>query len=217
MTGQLLLREIGYKFVESVTLTEALSATPHLHAKTLYAQKFGKPHKSMDNHNSKNAEKSFERIEPLSPLTNLVSVRSSKRHGNRSTFSLHSPCPASPTIDHHSLLDRSKKTRLVNKYGSLNVIAKNVPGKAKLYFADLFTTMIDFHWPGVMLVFCISYVLSWVVFGLIWWLIVAVRGPSVCIQGVINKELYYFVIFLLARLTNYSISYISLVFIFKTV
>lgn len=171
----------------------------------------------MDIHNSNNADESFERIEPFSPLTNLVSVRSSKRHGNRSTFSLHSPCPASPTIGHHSFLDRSKKTRLVNKYGSLNVIAKNVPGKAKLYFADLFTTMIDFHWPGVMLVFCISYVLSWVVFGLIWWLIVAVRGPSVCIQGVINKELYYFVIFLLARLTNYSISYISLVFIFKTV
>lgn len=171
----------------------------------------------MDNHNSNKADESFERIEPLSPLTNLVSVRSSKRHGNRSTFSLHSPCPASPTIGHHSFLDRSKKTRLVNKYGSLNVIAKNVPGKAKLYFADLFTTMIDLHWPGVMLVFCISYVLSWVVFGLIWWLIVAVRGPSVCIQGVINKELYYFVIFLLARLTNYSNSYISLVFTFKTV
>ena len=171
----------------------------------------------MDIHNSNNADESFERIEPLSPLTNLVSVRSSKRHGNRSTFSLHSPCPASPTMGHHSFLDRSKKTRLVNKYGSLNVIAKNVPGKAKLYFADLFTTMIDFHWPGVMLVFCISYVLSWVVFGLIWWLIVAVRGPSVCIQGVINKELYYFVIVLLARLTNYSISYISSVFIFKTV
>lgn len=194
-----------------------LKHCPYLHVTTLYVQKFGKHRKTMDIHNSNNADESFERIEPLSPLTNLVSVRSSKRHGNRSTFSLHSPCPASPTIGHHSFLDRSKKTRLVNKYGSLNVIAKNVPGKAKLYFADLFTTMIDFHWPGVMLVFCISYVLSWVVFGLIWWLIVAVRGPSVCIQGVINKELYYFVIFLLARLTNYSISYISLVFIFKTV
>ena len=137
---------------------------------------------------SSNTDESFVKIEPFSSSANLVGIRSSKRHGNRATFSLHSPC-SSPTFDQHNrLLDRSKKNRLVSKYGSLQLSARNVPRKAKLYFADIFTTMIDLHWPGVILIFCASYVISWVVFGLVWWLIVAARGPSVCVTGVINKE-----------------------------
>ena len=137
---------------------------------------------------SNNTDESFVRIEPFSSTTNLVGLRSSKRHGNRATFSLHAPC-SSPTFDQHTrFMDRSKKHRLVSKYGSLKVEARNVPRKAKLYFADLFTTVIDLHWPGVIFIFCASYVLSWTVFGLLWWLIVAVRGPSVCITGVICRD-----------------------------
>jgi len=125
------------------------------------------------------AEESFVRIEPFSS-DNLVSMRS--RQGNRATISLHPPC-SSPTFDQHTRLparSRFRKKRLVSKNGSLKVSARNVPRKTKLYFADIFTTMIDLHWPWVILIFCGSYVLSWVLFGLIWWFLVAVRGPSVC-------------------------------------
>ena len=127
------------------------------------------------------AEESFVRIEPFSS-DNLVSMRSSKRQGNRAAISLHPPC-SSPTFDQHTRFparSRPGKKRLVSKNGSLKVSARNVPRKTKLYFADIFTTMIDLHWPWVILIFCGSYVLSWILFGLIWWLLVAVRGPSVC-------------------------------------
>lgn len=134
------------------------------------------------------AEEAFVRIEPFSS-DNLVSMRSSKPQENRATISLHPPC-SSPTFDQHTRLpvrNRSRKKRLVSKNGSLKVSAKNVPRKTKLYFADLFTTMIDLHWPWVILIFCGSYVLSWILFGLMWWLLVALRGPSVCVTEV-NKD-----------------------------
>jgi len=135
----------------------------------------------MDTSDANNVEESFVRIEPFSS-DNVVSMRSSRRQGNRAVLSLHTPC-ASPSFDQHTRLparSRSRKKRLVSKNGSLKVSARNVPRKTKLYFADIFTTMIDLHWPWVLLIFCGSYVLSWVLFGLIWWLLVAVRGPSVC-------------------------------------
>lgn len=110
-------------------------------------------------------DESSVRIEPVSS-TNLVSMRTSKNQANRTSFSLHPP-RSSPTFDEHTRLfpNRSpSKKRLVGKNGSLKVLARNVPRKTKLYFADLFTTMIDLHWPWVILIFCGSYVLSWLFF-----------------------------------------------------
>ena len=83
-------------------------------------------------------------------------------------------------------LPRKPKKRLVTKCGSLKVVAKNVPRKTQLYLADIFTTMIDLRWSWVILLFCASYVASWVVFGLLWWSLVAIRGPSVCAVEVLN-------------------------------
>lgn len=138
-------------------------------------------------------DESFVRIEPFSS-TNLVSIRSSKRQTNGSAFSLedHPPC-SSPTFDRHTSSEpsSSRKKRLVSKNGSLKVSARNLPRKTKLYFADLFTTMIDLHWPWVILIFFGSYVLSWLVFALLWWLLVAIRGPSVCVTEVyLQSKLY---------------------------
>lgn len=145
--------------------------------------------RSIDTSDANDAEESFVRIEPFSS-DNVVSMRSSKLQGNRAVLSLHAPC-SSPSFDQHTRLparSRSRKKRLVTKNGSLKVSARNVPRKTKLYFADIFTTMIDLHWPWVILIFCGSYVLSWVLFGLIWWLLVAVRGPSVCATEVNKKK-----------------------------
>lgn len=141
--------------------------------------------RAADTSDASDADDSFVRIEPFSS-TNLASIRSSKRQGIRAAYSLYPPC-SSPTFDQHTgpTADRRpRKNRLVSKYGSLKVSARNVPSKTKLYFADLFTTMIDLHWPWVIVIFCGSYVFSWVAFGLLWWLLVAVRGPSVCATNV---------------------------------
>ena len=129
----------------------------------------------------------------------LNGIRSSKSHGSREIYLVHQPL-SSPTFDQHTISFESSagKNRLVSKSGSLKVTAKNVPQKAKRYFADLFTSMIDLNWPGVIFVFCASYVISWVVFGFIWWILVAVRGPSVCVTGV-NQHFFLF----LFHLPNY--------------
>ena len=76
------------------------------------------------------------------------------------------------------------KRRLVKKNGELKVLAKNVPGKTRRYLADIFTTMIDLRWKWVMLIFASSYIISWTMFGFIWWLVAILRGSSVCISKV---------------------------------
>ena len=76
------------------------------------------------------------------------------------------------------------KCRFVNKSGELRVLSKNVPRKMKLYLADLFTTMIDLRWKWVILIFMTSYIFSWTLFGLIWWLIALLRGSSTCVTKV---------------------------------
>ena len=81
------------------------------------------------------------------------------------------------------------KRRLVNKSGELKVLAKNVPGKTRLYMADLFTTLIDLRWKWVILIFVSSYVFSWTLFGLIWWLIALLRGSSICVAKVCKRFL----------------------------
>ena len=77
-----------------------------------------------------------------------------------------------------------KIRRLVNKTGELKVLAKNVPRKTRLYLADLFTTLIDLRWKWVIFIFVASYIISWTLFGLIWWLIAYLRGYSVCVWKV---------------------------------
>ena len=136
---------------------------------------------------SNSTDKSIQWIDPFSS-GHSNNNQSSKRVGSRETILVHPPCSnSSPTFNQHTQSFESfRKTRLVTKSGSLNVSARHVPQKTKRYFADLFTTLIDFRWPGVIFVFFASYVISWVLFALIWWSLVAIRGPSVCVSGVIN-------------------------------
>ena len=85
-----------------------------------------------------------------------------------------------------------QKRRLVNKSGELKVLAKNVPGKTRLYLADLFTTLIDLRWKWVILIFVSSYVFSWTLFGFIWWFIAWLRGSSTCVYKVCQRFSEYF-------------------------
>ena len=77
-----------------------------------------------------------------------------------------------------------KKGRLISKSGKVKVLAKNVPRKTRLYLADVFTTMIDLRWKWVILIFVSSYIVSWTLFGFIWWLIAHLRGSTVCVWKV---------------------------------
>ena len=92
------------------------------------------------------------------------------------------PSPSSPTFQLPSQL--TPKGRLVGKRGDLRVVSKNVPHKVKLYASDLFTTVIDLHWNWVLLLFLLSYIVSWLLFAVIWWMIMRLRGIGVCFENV---------------------------------
>ena len=78
--------------------------------------------------------------------------------------------------------------RLVGKRGDVRVVSKNVPHKVKLYASDLFTTVIDLRWHWVLLLFVLSYIVSWLLFAVIWWMIVHLRGIGVCFENVSSSR-----------------------------
>lgn len=71
---------------------------------------------------------------------------------------------------------RSVARRLVLKNGDCNVIQKNVSKRRCLYLADIFTTMVDIKWRWNILIFVASFIVSWLIFGVLWFLISMTRG-----------------------------------------
>lgn len=77
-----------------------------------------------------------------------------------------------------------KKRRLVGKHGGLKVVASHVPQKHGMYISDLFTTMIDSKWRWICCIYITMYSGSWLIFGLLWWLITYFRGDNFCVDNV---------------------------------
>lgn len=105
--------------------------------------------------------------------------------------------------------------RLVSKSGEVKVVAKNVPGKTRLYLADIYTTMIDLHWKWVICVFSSSYIISWMSFAIIWWLVVLIRGSSICVSKVCQYfcgSCYYDYVNVLTWI--FTVSYFPFIIIF---
>uniref|UniRef100_A0A915JJ31 G protein-activated inward rectifier potassium channel 3 n=1 Tax=Romanomermis culicivorax TaxID=13658 RepID=A0A915JJ31_ROMCU len=69
-----------------------------------------------------------------------------------------------------SLLKRSpstkkiKRSRLVQKNGDCNVSHVSVPRKERQFLRDFFTTLIDFRWAYLLLIFASVFVVSWTFF-----------------------------------------------------
>ena len=71
---------------------------------------------------------------------------------------------------------KMKRQRLVDKRGRIHVNYVNVPDRGQLYYlSDHFTTLIEAQWRYVILIFSLSFIVSWLVFGTIWWGIYSYR------------------------------------------
>lgn len=71
---------------------------------------------------------------------------------------------------------KMKRRRLVDKRGRIHVNYVNVPDRGQLYYlSDHFTTLIEARWRYVILIFSLSFIVSWLVFGTIWWGIYSYR------------------------------------------
>ncbi|KAM4843615.1 inward rectifier potassium channel 16 isoform 2-T3 [Thomomys bottae] len=86
------------------------------------------------------------------------------------------------------------RRRLVNKDGSCNVYFKHLFGEWGSYVVDIFTTLVDTKWRHMFVIFSLSYVLSWLAFGTVFWLVAWHHGdlqgegeassPAPCVEHV---------------------------------
>ncbi|XP_009305113.2 inward rectifier potassium channel 16 [Danio rerio] len=70
----------------------------------------------------------------------------------------------------------SKKKRYVRKDGSCNMVPRHVPEKWLLWVTDIFTTLVEIRWRVMLLTFALSYILSWLFFGILFWIIALTHG-----------------------------------------
>jgi len=73
-------------------------------------------------------------------------------------------------------LKKSVRRRIISKTGDCNTELYSVSEKHKRLMQDVYTTMVDMQWRYVFLAFIASFIVSWFVFGVIWWLIAYVHG-----------------------------------------
>ncbi|XP_029986305.1 inward rectifier potassium channel 16-like [Sphaeramia orbicularis] len=79
--------------------------------------------------------------------------------------------------DIHLKTDHGKKTgRYVRKEGSCNVVFRHVPAEWLLFVTDIFTTLVEIRWRVMFLIFALSYILSWLFFGIVFWVIALAHG-----------------------------------------
>uniref|UniRef100_A0A1B6K9Z9 Uncharacterized protein n=1 Tax=Graphocephala atropunctata TaxID=36148 RepID=A0A1B6K9Z9_9HEMI len=67
---------------------------------------------------------------------------------------------------------RRVRRRVVFKHGDVNVVQGKVAKRRRRYLQDIFTTLVDAQWRWTLLVFALSFLLSWLGFAVVWWLIV---------------------------------------------
>ncbi|KAG7279220.1 hypothetical protein CRUP_013612 [Coryphaenoides rupestris] len=68
-----------------------------------------------------------------------------------------------------------RKARFVAKNGACNVAHTNIREQGR-FLQDVFTTLVDLKWLHTLIIFTMSYLCSWLLFGMIWWLIAFAHG-----------------------------------------
>ncbi|XP_076058166.1 uncharacterized protein LOC143035250 isoform X2 [Oratosquilla oratoria] len=80
---------------------------------------------------------------------------------------------------HTRISGKKIRKRVVYKNGECNVTQTNVAKRRRRYLQDIFTTLVDIQWRWTLLVFAMSFMLSWLVFALMWWIIVFAHGDLI--------------------------------------
>lgn len=71
---------------------------------------------------------------------------------------------------------RKVRRRAVLKNGDCNVVKSRMSRRRLRFLQDIFTTLVDTQWRWTLLVFTLSFILSWMLFAVIWWLIAFTHG-----------------------------------------
>ncbi|XP_010897807.2 inward rectifier potassium channel 16 [Esox lucius] len=88
--------------------------------------------------------------------------------------------PSEPTADAYTTILSARKAeinyqhknrRYIRKDGNCRVLFRHVPKEWQMYITDIFTTLVEVRWRFMFLMFALSYILSWLFFGLLYWVI----------------------------------------------
>jgi len=71
---------------------------------------------------------------------------------------------------------RKIRRRAVTKSGDCNILQSKISKHRLRFLQDIFTTLVDSQWRWTLLVFALSFVLSWLGFAVIWYLIAKSHG-----------------------------------------
>ncbi|XP_063696767.1 G protein-activated inward rectifier potassium channel 3 isoform X2 [Culicoides brevitarsis] len=66
---------------------------------------------------------------------------------------------------------RRVRKRVIFKSGDCNVVQGNVAKRRRRYLQDIFTTLVDIKWRWTIFVFALNFILSWMIFAVLWYLI----------------------------------------------
>ncbi|XP_056108105.1 ATP-sensitive inward rectifier potassium channel 11 [Rhinichthys klamathensis goyatoka] len=70
---------------------------------------------------------------------------------------------------------KSRTARFVAKNGTCNVAHTNIREQGR-FLQDVFTTLVDLKWLHTLVIFTMSFLCSWLLFGMVWWLIAFAHG-----------------------------------------
>ncbi|XP_005947450.1 ATP-sensitive inward rectifier potassium channel 11 [Haplochromis burtoni] len=70
---------------------------------------------------------------------------------------------------------KAGKARFVSKNGTCNVAHTNIREQGR-FLQDVFTTLVDLKWLHTLIIFTMSFLCSWLLFGMIWWLVAFAHG-----------------------------------------
>ncbi|KAI5269575.1 Atp-Sensitive Inward Rectifier Potassium Channel 12 [Manis pentadactyla] len=78
---------------------------------------------------------------------------------------------------------RRCRNRFVKKNGQCNIEFANMDEKSQRYLADMFTTCVDIRWRYMLLLFSLAFLASWLLFGVIFWVIAVAHGDLEPAEG----------------------------------
>ncbi|XP_032820337.1 ATP-sensitive inward rectifier potassium channel 10 isoform X1 [Petromyzon marinus] len=79
-------------------------------------------------------------------------------------------------MDENSTLVQRRSRRVVTKDGRSNVKIGNVEDRGSLYMRDIWTTFLDMKWRYKLALFSTTFVGTWFVFGIFWYLLALSHG-----------------------------------------
>uniref|UniRef100_V9KJU5 ATP-sensitive inward rectifier potassium channel 8 n=1 Tax=Callorhinchus milii TaxID=7868 RepID=V9KJU5_CALMI len=77
---------------------------------------------------------------------------------------------------------RPRQARFIAKNGACNAAHKNIREQGR-FLQDIFTTLVDLKWRYTLLIFTMSFLCSWLLFAMMWWLVAFSHGDLGQRQG----------------------------------